>query len=242
MRGFYQAAAPMLLSIVRRAEDGFDARQQAGLCFEKRGGSAPPVLERSLAHMRRDTVVFTVAGILFGFVVGYMAAGWGQRPEAVSGSAAAPASGPAAPASSTLDPNEEQALVALAERDPGDVAVRVELGNLYMDHQMWEKAIRWYREAVTTNPGLLNVRTDLGACLVHAGRPAEGLAEFEAVLQQDEGHRNALYNKGIALTRLGRTEEAVAAWEEVLRRHPGDPQLRGLQEQIDQLRASSPGA
>jgi len=195
--------------------------------------------------MRRDTAVFTVAGIIFGFVVGYMAAGWGEQPEAVSGAAAAPeapASGPGASTSPALDPNEEQALVDLAERDPGDVAVRVELGNLYMDHEMWEKAIRWYREAVSANPALLNVRTDLGACLVHAGRPAEGLAEFEAVLKQDQSHRNALYNKGIALTRLGRTDEAVAAWEEVLRRYPGDPQLRGLQDQIDQLRAASPGA
>jgi tetratricopeptide (TPR) repeat protein len=194
--------------------------------------------------MRRDTAVFTVAGIVFGFVVGYMAAGLGEGPRAISGSVAAPAapaSGAATSNASALDPNEEQALVALAERDPADVGVRVELGNLYMDHERWDDAIRWYREAVAANPELLDVRTDLGACLVHAGRPAEGLAEFEAVLQQDENHRNALYNKGIALVRLGRNQEAVEVWEELLRRHPDDPQLRGLQAQIDTLRASSPG-
>lgn len=192
--------------------------------------------------MRRDTVVFTVAGFLFGIVVGYMAAGWNEGPAAVSTAAPAPAAAaPAAAGPSALDPNEEQALVALAERDPADLGVRVELGNLYMDHEMWDEAIRWYREAVSANPALLNVRTDLGACLVHAGRPAEGLAEFEAVLQQDENHRNALYNKGIALNHLGRNAEAAETWEEVLRRHPGDPQLRGLQAQIDALRESSPG-
>jgi tetratricopeptide (TPR) repeat protein len=193
--------------------------------------------------MRRDTVVFTVAGVVFGFVVGYMAAGWNEGPETVTGAAAPPATPARGPVSGTpaLDPNEEQALVALAERDPADVAVRVELGNLYMDHERWDEAIRWYREAVAARPELLNVRTDLGACLVHAGRPAEGLAEFEAVLEQDEGHRNALYNKGIALTRLGRSQEAAETWEEVLRRHPGDPQLRGLQDQIDKLRAGAPG-
>jgi len=196
--------------------------------------------------MRRDTVVFAVAGIVFGFVVGYMSASWGSPPQA-SGTSVAPSetegatAGPAVAGSTTLDPNEAQALEALAGRDPGDVAVRVELGNLYMDHERWDESVRWYREALGLSPDLSDVRTDLGACLVHSGRPAEGLAEFEMVLQQDESHRNALYNKGIALTQLGRTEEAIAVWEEVLRQHPGDPQLVGLQGQIDALRVSATG-
>jgi len=119
--------------------------------------------------------------------------------------------------------------------------VRVELGNLYMDHERWDDAIRWYREAVALSPADPNVLTDLGASLVHSGRPAEGLAEFEKALVQDEGHRNALYNKGIALLQLGRTDEAVAAWEEVLSRYPGDPQLRGLRAQIDSLKGTAQG-
>ncbi len=194
--------------------------------------------------MRRDTVVFTLAGIVFGFVVGYMGASWGDRPAAVGPTGAPATAGgtgtvPAPPAAAPLDPNEAQALEALAQRDPADVGARVELGNLYMDHERWDEAARWYREALELSPDLDNVRTDLGACLVHSGRPAEGLAEFEAVLTLDESHRNALYNKGIALTQLGRTEEAITAWEEVLRYHPTDPQLVGLQGQIDALRASS---
>ena len=41
--------------------------------------------------MRRDTLVFTVAGILFGAVVGYMAASWDvvPRPAAVVAAPAA---------------------------------------------------------------------------------------------------------------------------------------------------------
>ena len=94
--------------------------------------------------MRRDTVVFTVAGVIFGFVLGYMAAGWGDGPPAatVSGmtSAAPAAAAPAAPPS--LDPNEAQAIESLAARAPGDVSARVELGNLYMDHHRWDDAVR----------------------------------------------------------------------------------------------------
>jgi superkiller protein 3 len=109
-----------------------------------------------------------------------------------------------------------------------------------MDHERWDDAIRWYREALALSPDLPSVLTDLGASLVHAGRPAEGLAEFERALAQDETYRNALYNKGIALMQLGRSDDAVTVWEEVLRRYPDDPELRGLRAEIDRLRGSPP--
>jgi len=193
--------------------------------------------------MRRDTLVFTLAGTVFGLVVGYMGASWGQGPRTAPPAAAPTAPGPSgAAASTTVDSSEEQALVAFARREAGDVGVRVELGNLYMDHQRWDEAIRWYREALALNPELVDVVTDLGACLVHSGRPAEGLVEFEKALAQSASHRNALYNKGIALLQLGRAEEAVTVWEDVLRRHPNDPQLGGLRAQIDALEASADGA
>ncbi len=187
--------------------------------------------------MRRDTVVFGLAGVVFGFVVGYMSASW-SRPAGSGSATPAPAPAPSSPA---LDPNEARALEAHAGRDPDDVPVRVELGDLYMDHERWDEAIRWYREALERDPALPNVLTDLGASLVHSGRPDEGLAEFEKALAQDDNHRNALYNKGIALMQLGRADEAVAVWEDVLRRHPDDPQLRGLRVQIDGLKGSLQG-
>ncbi len=39
--------------------------------------------------MRRDTLVFALAGIVFGFVVGYMAASWDVIPRPVAGGAPA---------------------------------------------------------------------------------------------------------------------------------------------------------
>src|SRR5512141_3022731 len=151
--------------------------------------------------MRRDTLVFTVAGVGLGLVVGYMAASWDvvPRPAAVVPPAVAPAPAPAATGGKRANPDEVKAMESLAARQPGDTSVRVELGNLYMDTERWDEAIRWYREALALNPALADTVTDLGACLVSTGKPAEGLAEFEKVLRGDPGHRNALYNKGIAL-------------------------------------------
>jgi cytochrome c-type biogenesis protein CcmH/NrfG len=185
--------------------------------------------------MRRETLVFTIAGTLFGLVVGYMAASWDAVPRP-----AAPSAVPAkAPAAARLNPDEVKALESLAARQPGDASVRTELGNLYMDAERWNEAIRWYREALALDPARLDAALDFGTCLVNSGRPAEALAEFDRVLKADPGHRNALYNRGIALLHLGRPAEAVAAWEDLLKRYPDDPQVQGLRGRIEQVRATA---
>ena len=187
--------------------------------------------------MRRDTLVFTLAGIVFGFTLGYMGANWGlvPRPWAVGG--------PTGPASDPtprpgLDANEVRALETLAARDPRNLEARIELGNVLMDHERWDEAIRWYREALALNPSQPDVLTDLGACLVHSGRPAEGLAEFDRALAIDGNHRNARFNRGVALMNMGRPAEAAAIWEDLLRRFPDDAQLQ-LRARIDEARAAA---
>jgi cytochrome c-type biogenesis protein CcmH/NrfG len=195
--------------------------------------------------MKREPVVFAVAGMVFGFVLGYMVASWDSGPRASSAGtlpsarAVAPgaASGPEGGGESALDANEVQALEAHAARDPSNVTVRKELGELYMDHSRYDEAARWYREAVALAPGQTDVLVDLGAALVNAGRPAEGLAEFEKALKLDPGHKKALFNKGVALLQTGRRSEAVAVWEGLLKKFPDDPQLQVLRDQIERVRA-----
>jgi cytochrome c-type biogenesis protein CcmH/NrfG len=197
--------------------------------------------------MRRETLVFTLAGVVFGFVLGYMAASWDVMPRPALAPAAAPPAAdgtalgaqPAASQPAPLDPDEVRAMESLAARQPKDGAVRVELGNLYMDHQRWDEAIRWYREALALAPDDPDVITDMGACYVHSGRPAEGLVEFDRVLQKNPAHRNGRFNRGVALLALGRSAEAADTWEELLKRHPDDPQLTRLRGRIQQIRATA---
>lgn len=206
--------------------------------------------------MKREPMVFAIAGMVFGFVLGYMAANWDASPgDARSaslgapspGSGAAPAGGLARPAiapsaAPTLDPNELRALEALAARDKANPQARIELGNMYMDHQRYDEATRWYREALALNGSQPDVLVDLGACLVNSGKAGEGLVEFEKALQQSPNHKKALFNKGIALVESGRPKDAVAVWEDLLKRFPDDPQIQGLRAQIDRVRAGAGGA
>jgi cytochrome c-type biogenesis protein CcmH/NrfG len=199
--------------------------------------------------MRRDTLAFTIAGVVFGFVLGYMAAGYeivprpvpvGAAPAATTGAGSAPAGGGVAAAKAAIDPNEVQAMESLAARQPQDAAVRGELGTLYMDAQRWDEAIRWYGEALLLAPGNPDVTVDLGACYVHSGRPAEGLVRFDSVLKTKPDHRNARFNRGVALQQLGRAREAADAWDELLKLYPADTQLQRLRARIDEIRATTP--
>lgn len=194
-----------------------------------------------------EPMVYGVAGIFFGFVLGYMVAnaGGGQSPlpVPVPGAPAAiqPGAPPVAAGKASLDPNEVLALESLAGRDAKNARARVELGNLYMDHERWAEAVKWYGEALAIEPKNADVRVDMGACLVSLGRAPEAVAAFDAALADSPGHKKALFNKGVALMQSGRPKEAAALWEDLLKRYPDDPLLAPLREQIAQARAL-PGA
>lgn len=190
--------------------------------------------------MRRDTLAFSLAGVVFGFLLGYMTANWSSMPPpvAVPAGQAAPAEPDREAPAHHPDPEELRAAEQLALQQPDDAALRVRLGNLHMDAHHWDEAIRWYGEALRLLGDDPDVRTDLGACYVHSGRAAEGLAEFDAVLAKAPGHRNARFNRGVALLGLGRQAEAADTWEELLRRFPADPQLGALRSRIGELRAT----
>ncbi len=200
--------------------------------------------------MQREPMVYAAAGMIFGFVLGYMVANSdspGAARPVPAALASTPAftppavaeSGHAASSQTPVDPNEARALESLAARDKANASVRVELGNLYMDHRQWVDAARWYAEAVALRPEP-DVIVDLGACLVNGGKANEGLEQFERALKLSPGHKKASFNKGVALMELGRPQDAVAVWDDLLKRFPDDPQLQTLKSQIEQVRAGAP--
>lgn len=198
--------------------------------------------------MKREPLIFFVFGMVFGFPLGYMIHNLGEGGAQAPPSTLTPVAsmdatpGQAAPPSAPpLDPNEVKALESLAGREKTNAKVRVELGNLLMDHGSFEEAIRWYKDALTIEPDNDDVRVDMGACLVSAGNPVQAMEAFDIALKRNPGHKKALFNKGVALMSSGRPKEAVALWEDLIRRYPNDPQLRGLKQQIDDVRKTLPG-
>jgi tetratricopeptide (TPR) repeat protein len=201
-------------------------------------------------------MVFAVAGMVFGFVLGYMAANMAER-EPAARTAARPSAAPSAPGArpaeaggpgarrehtpTAPDPDEVRTLEALAKRDKGNAQVRVQLADLNLDHSQFEAAARWYREALGIDPELVGARVDLAAALMNLGRSDDALQELDRVLEKDAAHKKALFNKGLALMQAGRSGEAMVVWESLLKRYPDDPQLAGLKDQLEKMKAGRAG-
>jgi cytochrome c-type biogenesis protein CcmH/NrfG len=191
--------------------------------------------------MRRDSIVFGVAGIFFGVLVGWIigsqqATGVAPAPAA----AAAPASGTSsAQAPPAFDEARAAALKTTADRNPTDAASRVQLGDLYFDAERYDEARRWYEDALRVEPRNVNASTDLGIAYYYSNQPDKALAQFEKSLAIDPKHSKTLLNIGIVRA-FGKQDldGAEKAWQRVLDVAPESPEAAVAKKGLDGLRAA----
>jgi tetratricopeptide (TPR) repeat protein len=191
--------------------------------------------------MRRDSIVFGVAGIFFGILVGWIigsqqATGVAPAPAA----AAAPASGTSsAQAPPAFDEARAAALKTTADRNPTDAASRVQLGDLYFDAERYDEARRWYEDALRVEPRNVNASTDLGIAYYYSNQPDKALAQFEKSLAIDPKHSKTLLNIGIVRA-FGKQDldGAEKAWQRVLEVAPESPEAAVAKKGLDGLRAA----
>ena len=192
--------------------------------------------------MKSESIAFALAGIIFGGFAGYIirytqdtATGRSGAPVAQTASAPAPAA--AQPA--VLDEAKVKAYESMAQREPGNVRPRVELGNLYFDAERYNDAIKWYREAHAINPKDPDVSTDLGVSYYYTNQPDQALQQFDKSLQADPKHLKTILNIGVVKA-FGKQdlEGAEAAWQQVIQLAPDSPEGQSAKRALDSLRAA----
>jgi tetratricopeptide (TPR) repeat protein len=194
--------------------------------------------------MSRESLIFGVAGIFFGLLVGWII-GSQQNP------APRPAPAPAAAESSARAPKQETAapldearaanLKQAAARDPKDSRVRIELGNLYFDSEHFSEAARWYEEALQLDPRNVSTSTDLGISYYYMNQADRALSQFERSLAIDPRHTKTLLNVGIVRA-YGKDDlaGAVKAWERVVEIGPDSPEGRVARQALEAVRNAHP--
>jgi cytochrome c-type biogenesis protein CcmH/NrfG len=200
--------------------------------------------------MKAESIVFAIAGSLFGLIVGWilgsqqtMSSNRMAAP-AVQQAAAAPAGGsPAAAQAVPLDENRAQAMRTAAEQNPTDAKSRVELGNMYFDAERYNEAITWYEAALEINPADPNVSTDLGVAYYYTNQADKAVAQFEHSLKADPKHTKTLLNLGIVKA-FGQQDLAGAAeaWQQVVALAPDSPEGQAAQKALEGLRSAHPPA
>ena len=197
--------------------------------------------------MKSESIVFGVAGTIFGLIVGWIL-GTQQAPGRPVGMAGAPAaqaapSGAAPPAArAAVDEAQVSALKSIAEKDPANVQSRIQLGNMYFDAERYQDAIRWYDEALKLNPKDVDVSTDLGVCYYYTDQADRAVRQLEESLRIQPGHIKTLLNLGIVKS-FGKQDlaGAAAAWGEVIKIDPNSQEGQAAQRALSNLQAAHPG-
>ena len=117
--------------------------------------------------MQKQSIVFGVAGVFFGLLVGWIIGS--QQPGVRPGppvAAAAPQASSAAqaqPPPPALAESRAAALKVAADRNPSDAVKAGQLGDLYFDAERYADAMQWYEAAMKIDPKNINASTDLGS-------------------------------------------------------------------------------
>jgi len=197
--------------------------------------------------MKLDAVMFTIAGMAFGVILGWLIGAQqlgrtAQLPAApaptaqAAPSAGAPAGGRTAP---VLDQGRVDQLTAAINTDSKNTTAIVQLANVYFDAERFTDAIGWYEKALALDPKNADVSTDLGVSYYYTNRTEEALKRFEASLLIDPKHTKTLLNKGIVLA-FGKEDLKGAAveWQKVVDLAPGTPEGEAARRALEGVAAA----
>jgi tetratricopeptide (TPR) repeat protein len=190
--------------------------------------------------MKAESIVFAIAGMCFGVILGWVIGSQqGSGPAAVG--QLTPAAGQAGTAATDsprqpppLDEARAKVLLTAVNGDPTNVQARVELGNVYFDAERFAEAIKWYEEALKLDPKDVNASTDLGVSYYYTGQPDRALQQFDYSLKLDARHVKTLLNQGIVLA-FGKQDLKAAAesWKQVVAIAPDSPEGQTAKRALD---------
>jgi tetratricopeptide (TPR) repeat protein len=203
--------------------------------------------------MTKESVALGVAGVLFGFLTGWIIGAQQGRPPSApppAGASAAPApSAGGAPAGQApaetpkLDQARIDDLRTRAADNPRDAAVRAEIGNAYFDAERYPEAITWYEASLGLDAKNVNVSTDLGVSYYYANQADRALAQFERSLRIEPKHTKTMLNIGVVRA-FGKQDLAGAAsiWQQVVDIAPESAEGRAAKRMIEAVRTAHPEA
>jgi len=106
-------------------------------------------------------------------------------------------------------------------QNPGNGAAWAQLGNLYFDTNIPDKAIWAYQKSLEIDPANPNIWTDLGVMYRRNNQPQEAIKAFDEAIRLDPKHEPSRFNKGIVqLHDLNDPVAGIKTWEDLLAINP----------------------
>jgi len=195
--------------------------------------------------MKRESIMFSMVGMLFGILIGWIVGSQHAGPPTAS---APPASAPSGSSASgraasapTLDVQRASELERTANSQPNNAAVRVELANVYFDAERFDLAVPWYEAALKLDPKNLDASTDLGVSYYSLNQADRALAQFDHSLSLDPKHLKTLLDQGIVRA-FGKKDfaGAIDSWQKVIAAAPTSPEAQQAKQGIDGILSAHP--
>jgi tetratricopeptide (TPR) repeat protein len=198
--------------------------------------------------VRPDSIVFAVAGMCFGVILGWVIGVQqaGGRFSATPATATAPPATQGAAAGQQqpppLDEGRVQSLMTVIKSDPKNAGAAVQLANTYFDAERYPDAIKWYEESLKIDPSNPDASTDLGVSFYYTGQTDRALQQFTHSLTLNPKHTKTLLNQGIVLA-FGKQDlaGAQASWKQVVELAPGSPEAQAAQRALEGITAAGHG-
>jgi tetratricopeptide (TPR) repeat protein len=200
--------------------------------------------------MRPDSIVFTIAGMCFGIILGWVI-GTEQAAKRTAGvlqlqpAAAAPQQGANQPAAGArqppaLDEAKVQGLMTIIKSDPKNAGAYVQLANAYFDAERFDDSIKWYEQGLKLDPKNVDASTDLGVSYYYSNRTDEALKQFDYSLKLNPKHTKTLLNQGIVLA-FGKRDlkGATDAWQKVVQLAPDSPEAQAAKQGLQGIAAAA---
>lgn len=195
--------------------------------------------------MKADSIVFAVAGMCFGVILGWVLGS--QQAGRVAPTAGAPAAA-AAPAAAgggnaqqpaTLDEGRVQSLTTILTSDPNNAGAAVQLANTYFDGERYQDAVKWYEHSLKIDPKNVNASTDLGVSYYYLNQADRALQQFDYSLKLDPNHTKTLLNQGIVRA-FGKQDlnAASESWKRVVELAPDSPEGQAARRALEGVAAA----
>ncbi|MBI4909012.1 MAG: tetratricopeptide repeat protein [Acidobacteria bacterium] len=152
--------------------------------------------------------------------------------------AVAPHAQPAKPATQDIaktNEHEIKVLQAQLDKKPGHAPVLLRMAELAREAGKPAEAAKHLREALQSEPDLLDARLELGRALFDAGDPRGAIQETSAILRSHPKDTDALYNLGAIHANLGDFPNAVKFWQEAVSADPQSESGRRAKESLAQI-------
>jgi tetratricopeptide (TPR) repeat protein len=192
--------------------------------------------------MRVESIVFSIAGIVFGFIVGWIVgAQQASQPSPVTTTASPVLTSEATNQTRqppVLDEDRVRVLTTIIENDPQQVDVKVQLANLYYNAEQFEDAIGWYEAALAIDESNIDASTDLGVSYYYTSQADRALKQFDYSLSIDPNHVSTLLNQGIVRA-FGKRDldGAIVSLERVVEVAPTSQEAQVARQAIESLKA-----